>query len=414
MLRRLLCISLLGNAFYAQSIMHNSDPHRAVQFLLTDWSILQLREPRTDLPCKVTSVQPQLRFDFRFRSGYTVTFDMSEFEGLDDVLTIIVRVIPAAPNTTPVYFSQRLSVPAVDPGATGIVSLNGWFDIGQGAYQVDWLMRDRAEHVCAAFWKISASLTRRQTNVGLELSTGSVTETQGFQEELVGEKTERQNPLTARLLVNCMAQFGVASRLGPEDIERLLSIVRYVVRDPRISHFSIVAFNLAQREIIWSQKAAPPIHLGELRRALESLNVGTVDVKQLSQKDMEADFLMSLIGHELKNTNTNFLLFIGPKADSGFNISKGALKQLARLEYPVFYLNYRLDIFDRQAAPWHDAIGAIVNRWHGRQLTITTPDELCFGWAQIMGMISKSSASTLGSKLSVFEAGPKAESLSPQ
>jgi len=39
-----------------------------------------------------------------------------------------------------------------------IRQLVGSFDIGEGKYHVDWLMRDRAERVCSHSWDTDATL----------------------------------------------------------------------------------------------------------------------------------------------------------------------------------------------------------------------------------------------------------------
>ena len=55
------------------------------------------------------------------------------------------------------YFSQHVNVPAIEENAGGPAYLNGTFDVGEGKYHVDWLMRDRAERICSSNWEIEAS-----------------------------------------------------------------------------------------------------------------------------------------------------------------------------------------------------------------------------------------------------------------
>src|SRR5712692_839309 len=49
---------------------------------------------------------------------------------------------PANHKDEPLYFSQRIGVPAIEADAKGEAYLQGGFDLGEGKYHVDWLMRD--------------------------------------------------------------------------------------------------------------------------------------------------------------------------------------------------------------------------------------------------------------------------------
>jgi hypothetical protein len=116
-----------------------ADPGRALTS--SDLAVLEAREPRDDLPCRVTPVKPSVGFDLKFHAGYEVAIPMRELAGMENLLTVVFRVTPEGSPSQPVYFSQKIRVPAIEADAKGDAWLQGSFDLGEGVYQVDWLMR---------------------------------------------------------------------------------------------------------------------------------------------------------------------------------------------------------------------------------------------------------------------------------
>src|SRR4029077_2181529 len=117
-------------------------------------------------------------------------------------------------------------------------------------------------------------------------------------------------------------------------------------------------------------------------------NLGTVDLKRLSQKHGDSEFLVSLITKELKDEKPpDAVIFAGPKVMIDDGLPQDALKQLADVKLPVFYMNYNLN---PQVNPWRDAIGNAVKYLKGIEFTITRPRDVFFSWTEIMGHIVKS------------------------
>src|SRR5688572_6861394 len=129
-----------------------------VRIFNTDMAVLEMQEPRKDLPCVATPTKPILGFDLKFHSGYEISLPLRELAGSENLLTILFRVTPDNRKDEPMYFTQRVRVPLIEEDAKGDAFLQGTFDLGEGAYHVDWLMRDRSERVCSAYWDSEASL----------------------------------------------------------------------------------------------------------------------------------------------------------------------------------------------------------------------------------------------------------------
>jgi hypothetical protein len=112
-----------------------------------------------------------------------------------------------------------------------------------------------------------------------------------------------------------------------------------------------------------------------------------VDLKKLSQKHGDSEFLGNLITKELRDEkHLDAVIFAGPKVMIEDGLSPDTLKQLSDVKLPVFYMNYNLN---PQVNPWRDAIGNTVRYLKGLEFTITRPRDLFFSWTEIMGRIVK-------------------------
>jgi len=249
-------------------------------------------------------------------------------------------------------------------------------------------MRDRAERVCSYFWDIDASLPTRDKQMALDIPAGRVRpeDSEPFKQE---PPVERETaPLNVKVVVNFAPQDSASATLHPLDTNALLSILRNISREPRIGKFSIVAFNMQEQRVIYRQEDVSQIDFPALGKALTSLNLGTVDLKRLSQKHGDTEFLSTLITKEIKEEKDqpDAVIFAGPKVMLDEGLSQDTLKQLSDVKLPVFYMNYNLN---PQANPWRDAIGNAVKSLKGVEYTIQRPRDVFFSWAEIVGRLVK-------------------------
>lgn len=390
---------------FAQILLHEAGSAGGpVNLVGNDASILDSGEAKKDLPCTVTPVKPILGFDLRFHSGYDITIPLKELSGNGDTLTIVFRVTSGTVKDTPVYFSQRYNVPEIDADAGGNAYLGGSFDIGEGDYHVDWLMRDRIERVCSSSWDVTAALTGRDQTVKLPIERDRIqaSDVEFFKDEPAvtrinpesgpdgapgsGADTPRKAPLKVKVLINFAPQEGNASSMQPIDISALVSILRNIAREPRIRKFSLVAFNMNEQRVVYKNDNADQIDFPKLGKALATLKFGMIDYKKLADPHSGSDFLAKLVMDELPNSNADAVIFVGPKVMLTDNVPPDNLKDLANVSVPVYYMNYNL--FPVQN-PWRDPIGNVVKRLRGSEYTIARPRDLWTSWSDIMSRIVK-------------------------
>jgi hypothetical protein len=385
----LLCLFLgatLGEMLEGQTFLAGG---KAPRLFGTDMSVLEAGEARQDLPCKVEDVKPVLGFDLKFHAGFDVSFPMRELAGNENLLTIVFRVTPENDPHGSRYFIQRLKVPEIEEDAKGDAVLHGGFDLGEGKYKVDWLMRDRAERVCSSSWKLEAELPVKDKEISMNLTPTVVspTEMEQFREEPPVAREGDGGLLNVKVMVNFAPQRSHSATLQPVDTSALVSILRTISRDPRIGKFSLVAFNMQDQKVIHRQELCERIDFPKIGESLGDLKLGTVDLKKLQVKNSETEFLSELLQKEVGGEqHFDALIFAGPKVLLDQNVPQEALKMVGAVDYPVFYLNYNLY---PQQIPWRDSIGHAVKFFHGMEYTISRPRDLWFAVSEMVGKIGK-------------------------
>lgn len=402
--RSLAAFALAIAPLHAQILIHGSGPYQHANIFNSDLAVLESGEQRKDLPCTVTPSKPTLGFDLKFHAGYEVNVPLKELAGPGNVLNVIFRVTPDAHSDEPVYFAQHLRVPPLDEDAKGDAYLQGAFDVGEGSYHVDWLMRDHTERVCSSNWDSEAVLGTKDRPIRLAILPAAIqrADVDQFREdpEPPLQRQAIDPPLNVKVLVNFAPQNSLSASLQPLDTTALVSILRTISRDPRIGRFSIVAFNMQEQKVIYRQEGVSRIDFPAIGNALHDLNLGTVDLKRLSEKHGDTDFLTDLVRKEMRPTpqdHPDAVVFAGPKIMLDANPPEEALKDASDVDFPVFYMNYNLN---PQAVPWKDAISHTVHYFRGYEYTITRPRDLWFAVSEMVSKIVKSRNERTASSIS--------------
>ncbi len=363
----------------------------ALRINATDLAVLEAHEVRKDLACTVTPNKPELGFDLRFHGGFDVNVPLSELSGSENQLTILFRVIPDNHKDKPSYFVQHIHVPEIADDAKGDATLRGMVDLGEGSYQVDWLMRDRSERVCSFYWDSEAVLPPKDKQIELALAPGEVERMvlEQFSEEPPVERAQVSPPLNIKVLVNFAPQFSDASTMRPIDTMALVTMLRRIAREPQFGKFSLVAFNIQEQRVVYRQSSADKIDFPALGEAVHNIKLGTVDVKHLAQKHGEIDFLTDLIKKEVAaGDHPDAVIFAGPKIMLDDAMPEDQIRSVVTdVDFPVFYVNYNLY---PQDMPWKDTVSHAVKLFRGTEYTISRPRDLWFDVTEMVSRIVKS------------------------
>ncbi|MEO5925254.1 MAG: acetyltransferase [Bryobacteraceae bacterium] len=358
----------------------------SVHLVNDDMAMLEAQIPRKDLPCKVEPSEPVLGFDLRFHAGYDVTIPLKELAGNENLLTMLFRVTPEADPEKRVYFTQSVRVPEIEEDAAGESTLGGIFDVGEGKYHVDWLMRDRQNHVCAFFWDKTAELSARDKDIELTIAPNAVEPTQSEQ-FLEDPPVQRESGrlLNVKVMVNFAPQNQNSSAMRPIDTLALVTMMRRITREPRFGKFSVVAFNIQEQRVLYRQSSGDRIDFPALGKSIKGIEPGVLDLKLLANKRGEVEFLTDLIKTELSSSDRpDALIFAGPKYMVTEGSPEDELKAAESIDFPVFYLNYNLS---PQSTPWRDSIGRAIRVFGGKEYALNRPRDLWFAVTEMVGRI---------------------------
>ena len=129
------------------------------------------------LRCEVFPIKPTLNYGFRFQAGYVVRIPLMLFSGDKNRLTILTRITPK--NGKPRYFAQGMNLPPIPdnaPKKDQIIETGGNMLLGEGQYQVDWLLADSSGRTCRKKWVALAELKGANRNIKTAIPAGVITD----------------------------------------------------------------------------------------------------------------------------------------------------------------------------------------------------------------------------------------------
>lgn len=358
----------------------------------SEMAVLEAQDVRKEINCTVSPVKPVLGFDMRYHAGFDVDVPLKDVAGAgNNVLTILFRVTSATNSDDQKYFVQKIKVPPIEEDASGSATLSGTIELGEGNYHVDWLLHDRSERVCSYYWDMEAQLSPKDKQIQVSVPAGRIQE-EDFDQFTDDPPVSRQHTgplMNVKVLVNFAPQNADSAAMQPVDTIALVSILRRIARQPQFGKFSIVAFNIQEQKVVYRQASEGRIDFPALGNAIESIKLGTVNLKQLSEKHSDTDFLTDLITKEMAtDDHPDALVFAGPKLMLDESVPEETLKPIAPdVDYPVFYLNYALN---PQLVPWKDAISRAVKVFKGTEYTISRPRDLWFAMSDMVTRVVKS------------------------
>lgn len=370
---RVLACSLLGAiAVFSQTEIQPATPGGKVLLYPSDLAVLETSEPRQDLPCVVRPIEPVLGFDLRFHTGYRFRIPLKDLAGAGGTGHVIVRVIPRGADE-PVYLSDHFAIPPGVEGARGEVVREAGFQLGEGRYRVDWLLRDTGGRVCSAHWEVTAKNHRDAPAAALPANTVRAEAADLFEEEPPVNRNGA--PISVKVLLNVSAPPGTRSA---ERVAVLVSMLRVIGRDPRISRLSLVAFDVPSRRVLFRQGSSSRIDFPGLGSALRERPSMLVDYRQLQQKDGDSLFFRSMLEREIGDSERpDAIVFLGP----GLAFSRRMEKLGADPACPIFFVEVNAGMEAEPSPGFAKSIG-------GRVYRVYRPVDWAAAWQGIMAALT--------------------------
>ncbi len=367
----------------------------------SDVAVLGSERTRDDLPCTVEPLDPKLEYDLTFQAGYVARVPLASLAGGGNELRVLFRIQSLADNAAePVYFREHYDVPSIDAGAAGDASLPGKYRLAPGRYRVSWLMRDRAERVCAHSWEVAAETLEGFEKLAASPSAAKITD---WSDKIFVEDPPIRREAGRLLHVKLMVSFSPVDlakvKLGEYDLRAVVSMLRVLARESQIGEFTLVAYNAHEERVLYETGRRTKIDFTELGDAVRSSRSGMVDIEQLQDEDSSERFIKTLFQRHLTRRGVaesddpvapDAVVFLGPKVVFEKPASSSLLATSARLQTPVFYFVYNRN---PRSYPWRDAVSSGLKNFDIEEFDITGAKD--FGravqrWSEMLASIRRS------------------------
>jgi len=373
-MRPLAIALLLASACAAQGIV---DP---VKFgsLLKD---LETQAGEKPLRCEVTPIKPSLNFGFRFQAGYVVRVPMNQYSGAGHGWIILTRITPDGGGRQPVYLAGSVRLPPV-PKTKVELEVGGGYLLGEGRYQVKWVMFDDADRVCRGSWRVNASLGRHDRQVKLAMPRDTVADftLRGRSEGKRG--ADDAAPVRLTVLLDAAPLDPFRTRLRASDRVILLGLLSSLLERVPARSVRLVIFNLDQQKILLRQDAFAPDALDRVAQSLNGVELGRVDYHVLQNPHGHLDLLAGLVNQELHSeAPSDVVVILGPKTHYVDKVPEAALED-PHGAVPQFF-NFRFTPYFRVGFDLPDSISLATARVKGKTIVIRTPTDFAKAIDQI-------------------------------
>ena len=282
-----------------------------------------------------------MNFAFRFETGYTVDIPLTQIHGAGYGLTVHLRV--RQEGREPVYLTRTGKLPDV-PETNAIGETGGTFIVSEGTYDVEALAEDELHRSCRGVWQIQARRVGSERRMKPAVPPGSVEELSSDIPQLADAKSM---PRIARLTVLMhAAPFSPnLSKLQQGDIQTLVDSLTSLLRELPAQSVRLIAFNLEQRATTFRKDGFEANQMGDLKAALQQMDLAKVDYRTLQQNPEPLDLLLRVVREELGNPKPpDALIVLGPRTRMQKDVATNALANLSAAVPPIFFLQCRTSL----------------------------------------------------------------------
>jgi hypothetical protein len=357
---------LLSTALWGQSIVDPSAIPR----------VMSRFEPRWDdrhLACSVTPFGPALNFSLRMQAGYIVRVPMNQYLGPHHGWFTLVRLTPEGGDRKPVFLATRIRLPDV-PKTKVEVEIGGGYLLGEGGYQVTWMMLDDQGRVCRKEWHIEARLARRERKAKVAMRPYTVAAFSLLGSPDDGLARDDSAPFSVTILVHAAPIFPRRTHLRAADRMLLIGSLAALLERLPARSVRLVVFNLDQQKELYRRDGFTLGALDQVEQVMNDLELNAVDYRVLQKPMGHVDLLADLVNREVhEGKPSDAVVFLGPATRYEDKPPRAALERLAAIPR-FFYFQYRPLV--RGLAPsTPDTLALTVSRLKGKTMVIRNPAE---------------------------------------
>ena len=324
------------------------------------------------LSCQVSPIKPSLNFSFRYQAGYMVTVPMNQYLGSGHGWAMLTRITPEG-GGKPVYLISQVALPTV-PKTKVEVRVGGGYLLGEGAYDVRWMMLDDLGRVCRKSWRVAVHPSRAERQVKVVMPPDTVWEMGLRGSRPLPREKDDAAALRLTIFLHTAPLLPRRTRLRPSDIMTLMSTVSALLERVPASSVRLVLFNLDQQKELYRKEGFLLQDMAQVSQAMTGIELGLVDFQVLRNKGGPVDLLTDLVNREVAaQPPSDAVLFLGPQTRYFDRVPQASLEKPSG-HGPQFYY-FQIVPFLSQTAGLSDIIDSAVSRLGGKTMLIRTPGE---------------------------------------
>ena len=325
------------------------------------------------LRCQVSIIKPSLNFSFRYQSGYMATVPMNQFSGGGHGWAMLTRITPQGGTRKPVYLITQIALPPV-PTTNMEARVFGGYLLGEGAYDVRWIILDDAGRVFRKSWRLDVHLSHAERQVKVAMPPDTVWEFGSGRSRTLSRGADDVPPRRLTIFLHTAPLLPRRTRLHPGDMMLLMSTVSSLLERVPARSVRLVLFNLEQQKELYRKDGFQLQDMPQVSQAMTSIELGMVDFQVLQNKRGHVDLLTDLVNREIEaQPPSDVVLFLGPRTRYFDRVPQASLQKLPG-HGPEFYY-FQIVPFLTQTAALADTIQSAVSRLGGKTMTIHTPGE---------------------------------------
>jgi hypothetical protein len=350
-------------------------------------ALFDAKPGETTLRCDVNPTRPLLNYSFRYQAGYRVLLPANQFEGPGHRLIALTRVTPRVEGAVPVYFIAGQSLPAI-PKTKAELASGGSYLLGEGSYDVAWLIIDERNRVCRKSWHVEVHRSRSERNVQVAMPEHAVWDVslRGMRQMPAPKNTDDAAAVRLTILLNAEPLFQRRMRLRGSDVGILISAVTSLLERLPTRNVRLVVFNLEQQKEIYRNTNFMLERMPDVAAAMNAIDLTTVDYKILQNRRGHVDLLADMVNHELEaDPPSDLVLVIGPTSKFLDRMPANLLEQPSG-PAPRF-VNVQIIPLMLTPSTLPDLIHNAVARLGGKTVPVHSPGE----FAKVIARLEKSS-----------------------
>lgn len=366
-MRAAVLFVVLGQvAALAQNIINPARLSPRLRDLESSWN-------EKPLECSVTPIKPALNFSFRIQAGYTVRIPMNQFEGRGHGWIMLTRITPQWGDRKPVYLASRTPLPEV-PKTKVEIEMGGGYLLGEGRYDVRWMMIDDQDRACHKDWTIDAKLTRAERLARVAMPPNTVDAFSLRGSPGAAPPHDDAPPFRITILMHAAPLSPRRNRLRATDQMMLIGSLSALLERLPTRSVRMVVFNLDQQKELYRRDGFTSDAIQQVARALNTLELNVIDYHTLLNRRGHIDLLADLVNREVHAEQpSDAVVILGPVARFIDKPPQGMLEKPAGVLPRFFFFQYKPWAPQQSALP--DTLTLTVNSLKGKVLTIHTPAE---------------------------------------